>query len=237
MDAMMTRMRSGNGNAWKLLCKNSSMDKRQSMIYPNLFRLFLVFLCLSSFHILSADPKAPKEPTPPTIGGEEKKEDRDARGDLREKRTAVQILTLCDGRTIRGEAEGMGEGFQFSHLKDGIEYKKKLKWDEVESIKIDSWELKQKKEEKKGISFEAMPKRVRIRTRNGEIFYKDSGLADIKLLNLSVKNNNGMATVFSYWIDLQYPNGTWFSGLPKLKNETLVREECFKDVVRMMEWE
>ncbi len=209
------------------------------MIHPNRFRLFLWILILQicNFNLLFSDPKPPKEPTSPTVGTEDKKEDRDARGDVREKKTAVQSLTLCDGRTLRGEAEGMGEGFQFSHLKDGIEYKKKLKWDEVESIKIDSWELKQKKEEKKGISFEAVPKRVRIRTKNGEVYYKDSGLADIKLLNLSIKNNNGTATVFSYWIDLKYPNGSWFSGLPPLKGESLLREECYKDVVRMIEWE
>jgi hypothetical protein len=213
------------------------MDKRQSMICPNLFRLFLLLFCLSSVNYLRAEPKPPREPSLPSIGSDDKKEDRDARGDLREKRTAVQTLTLCDGRTIRGEAEGMGEGFQFTHLKEGIEYKKKLKWEEVESVKIDSWELKQKKEEKKGISYEAFPKRVRIRTKNGEIFYKDSGLADIKLLNLSVKNNNGTATVFSYWIDLKYPNGSWFSGLPHLKGDSLLREECYKDVVRMIEWE
>ncbi len=207
------------------------------MSHPYLFRLFLSLVFISSICILSADPKPPKEPSLPLLLGEEKKEDRDARGDLKEKRNSVQTLTLCDGRTLRGEAEGMGEGFTFQHLKDGIEYKKKLKWDEVESIKIDSWELKQKKEEKKGISFEAMPKRVRIRTRNGEVFYKESGLADIKLLNLTIKNNNGTATVFSYWIDLQYPSGAWFSGLPKLKNESMIREDCLKDVVRLMEWE
>lgn len=207
------------------------------MICPNLFRVFLTLLFLSIPVILDSEPKAPKEPTLPSVSGEEKKEDRDARGETREKRNSVQTLTLCDGRTVRGESEGMGDGFHFVHWKDGIEYKKKLKWDEVESIKIDSWELKQKKEEKKGISFEALPKRVRIRTRNGEVFYKDSGLADIKLLNLTVKNNNGTATVFSYWIDLKYPNGSWYSGLPQLKGDSLVREDCFKDVVRVIEWE
>lgn len=213
------------------------MGKRQSMISPNLFRLFLLSILLFPIYILSSEPRAPKDPTLPTSPSEGKKDDRDARGDLREKKTSVQTLTLCDGRTIRGEADGMGEGFQFSHLKDGIEYKKKLKWEEVESVKIDSWELKQKKEEKKGISFEARPKRVRIRTKNGEIFYKDTGLADINLLNLSVKNNNGTATLFSYWIDLKFPTGSWYSGLPPIKGESLIREECYKDVVRMIEWE
>ncbi|MDZ4725512.1 MAG: hypothetical protein SH817_05115 [Leptospira sp.] len=207
------------------------------MIYPIHYRVFLILFTLSLPTFLYADPKLPKDPTLPQMPVEEKKDERDARGEIREKRTNVQTLTLCDGRTIRGEGEVLGEGFTLVHTKDGIEYRKKLKWEEIESIKIDSWELKQKKEEKKGISFEAFPKKVRIRTRNGEVFYKDTGLADLKLLNLSIKNNNGSANVFSYWIDLRYTNGSWFSGLPQMKGESLVREDCFKDVVRMIEWE
>ncbi|WP_411823600.1 hypothetical protein [Leptospira sp. 'Mane'] len=210
------------------------MDKHQIMIAQNLFRVFLFFsLSLS----LAAQPKLPKEPNLPNVIGSEKKEDRDARGDTREQKTIVQNLTLCDGRTVRGEGTILTEGIQFIHVKDGIEYKKKLKMEEIESIRIETWELKQKKEEKKGISFEAMPKKIRIRARSGESYYKESGLADLKLLNLEIKNNNGAATLYSYWIDLRYPNGTWFSGLPAIKNDGLVRDDCLKDVVRLIEWE
>ncbi len=204
------------------------------MIRLNQNRLFLILLITFSFP-LWADPKLPKEPLSPGFPGEEKKEDRDARGDT--KRSVVQTLTLCDGRTVRGETEGLGTGISFQHLRDGIEYKKTLKWEEVESVRIDSWELKQKKEEKKGISYEALPKKVRIRTRSGETFYKETGLSDLKLLNLVIQNQNGTANLFTYWIDLKFENGAWYSGLPALKKEGLVREDCLKDVVRMIEWE
>lgn len=204
------------------------------MICPNRFRVFL--LLFFAANILFAQPKAPQEPTSPKIPGEQRLEERNVRGEVTEA-NVIRTITLCDGRTLRGQTKEQNDGFSFLHTKDGIEYKKQLKWSEVQMIKIDSWELKQKKEEKKGITYEALPKKIRIRTKQGEFFYKESGLADLKLLSLSIENQNGVATVYSYWVDLLYPNQTWYSGLPNPKGDKLVREDCYKDVVRMIEWE
>ena len=179
----------------------------------------------------------PKEPSLPSVPNEESKEPRTARGDKDSGESKVLNLTLCDGRTVRGESTSGSQTIFFEHTKDGILYKKKLSSNELDSIKIDSWELKLKREEKKGTTYEALPKKIRIRTKNGEVFYKETGLSDLKLLNIEIKNNNGETTLFTYWVDLKFPDGKWYSGLPDPKGDPLVREDCLKDVVRMMEWE
>jgi hypothetical protein len=38
-------------------------------------------------------------------------------------------------------------------------------------------------------------------------------------------------------VDLKYPDGKWYSGLPTLKPNQEYREDCLKDVVKMIEWE
>lgn len=69
------------------------------------------------------------------------------------------------------------------------------------------------------------------------MFYKETGVSDLKLLNIEIKNNNGETTLFSFWVDLKYPDGKWYSGLPSLKPNQEFREDCLKDVVKMIEWE
>ncbi|MCW7507978.1 hypothetical protein ND816_09065 [Leptospira levettii] len=179
----------------------------------------------------------PKEPSLPSIPNEETKEPRNARGEKDSREPKVLNLTLCDGRTVRGESTSGSQSIFFEHTKDGILYKKKLTIAELDSIKIDSWELKSKREEKKGTTYEVLPKKIRIRTKNGETFYKETGVSDLKLLNIEIKNNNGETTLFTYWVDLKFPDGKWYSGLPTAKGDQSTREDCLKDVVRMIEWE
>ncbi|TGM38098.1 hypothetical protein [Leptospira biflexa] len=213
------------------------MDKGQNMDYLLRLRLFLWLGALGFFSPSYGEPRMPKEPSLPSVPNEESKEPRNARGDKDSGESKVLNLTLCDGRTVRGESTSGSQTIFFEHTKDGILYKKKLSSNELDSIKIDSWELKLKREEKKGTTYEALPKKIRIRTKNGEVFYKETGIGDLKLLNIEIKNNNGETTLFTYWVDLKFPDGKWYSGLPTIKADYLVREDCLKDVVRMMEWE
>lgn len=210
------------------------------MKFSKRLRLFLFLLNLCFFVFtrgITGQPRIPKEPTLPNTPMEDKKDDRNVRGDTTKKEYSVLTLTLCDGRTVRGESPNKQEVIQFEHTKDGILYKKKLNLSEIDSLKIDNWEFKQKREDKKGISYELVPKKIRIRTKTGETFYKETGLADLQLLSFEIKNSNGVANLFSYWVDLKYPNGSWYSGLATVKNESNGREDCLKDVVRMIEWE
>lgn len=207
------------------------------MDYLLRLRLFLCFGTLGFFSPTFGEPRMPKEPNLPSIPNEESKEPRNARGDKDSGDPKALNLTLCDGRTVRGESTSGSQTMFFEHTKDGILYKKKLTIAELDSIKIDSWELKLKREEKKGTTYEVIPKKIRIRTKNGEVFYKETGVSDLKLLNIEIKNNNGETTLFTYWVDLKFPDGKWYSGLPATKSDPLTREDCLKDVVRLIEWE
>ncbi|EMY70825.1 hypothetical protein [Leptospira vanthielii] len=213
------------------------MDKGQNMENFIRLRLFLWVGTLGFFSPVLGEPRLPKEPNLPSLPMEESKEPRNARGEKDSTEPRVINLTLCDGRTVRGESSSGSQSMSFEHSKDGILYKKKLTVSELDSVRIDSWELKQKREEKKGITYEVVPKKIRIRTRNGEVFYKETGVSDLKLLNIEIKNNNGETTLFSYWVDLKYPDGKWYSGLPMIKQDQGTREDCLKDVVKMVEWE
>lgn len=207
------------------------------MDYLLRLRLFLWFGTLGFLSPAFGEPRIPKEPSLPSLPSEETKEPRNARGDKDSGEPKVLNLTLCDGRTVRGESTSGSQSILFEHTKDGILYKKKLNVNELDSIKMDTWELKLKREEKKGTTYEVVPKKIRIRTKNGEVFYKETGVSDLKLLNIEIKNNNGETTLFTYWVDLKFPDGKWYSGLPATKGDPLVREDCLKDVVRMIEWE
>lgn len=207
------------------------------MDYLLRLRLFLWFGTLGFLSPAFGEPRIPKEPSLPSLPSEETKEPRNARGDKDSGEPKVLNLTLCDGRTVRGESSSGSQSIFFEHTKDGILYKKKLNVNELDSIKMDTWELKLKREEKKGTTYDVVPKKIRIRTKNGEVFYKETGVSDLKLLNIEIKNNNGETTLFTYWVDLKFPDGKWYSGLPATKGDPLVREDCLKDVVRMIEWE
>ncbi|EOQ89218.1 hypothetical protein LEP1GSC202_1806 [Leptospira yanagawae serovar Saopaulo str. Sao Paulo = ATCC 700523] len=207
------------------------------MDYLLRMRLFLWLGTLSFFSPAFGEPRIPKEPNLPTMPNDESKEPRNARGEKESAESKVLNVTLCDGRTVRGESTSGSQTIHFEHTKDGILYKKKLNVNELDSIKIDSWEFKLKREEKKGTTYEVLPKKIRIRTKNGEVFYKETGLSDLKLLNIEIKNNNGETTVFTYWVDLKFPDGKWYSGLPMTKSDVSFREDCLKDVVKMIEWE
>ncbi|TGL22368.1 hypothetical protein EHQ46_06545 [Leptospira yanagawae] len=213
------------------------MDKGQNMDYLLRMRLFLWLGTLCFFSPAFGEPRIPKEPNLPTMPNDESKEPRNARGEKESAESKVLNVTLCDGRTVRGESTSGSQTIHFEHTKDGILYKKKLNVNELDSIKIDSWEFKLKREEKKGTTYEVLPKKIRIRTKNGEVFYKETGLSDLKLLNIEIKNNNGETTVFTYWVDLKFPDGKWYSGLPMTKSDVSFREDCLKDVVKMIEWE
>ena len=193
---------------------------------------FGVFSMVTLLSPLQSEPNPPKEPTLPNFISET----RDARGDKPSSNAPVTrknvSVTLCDGREVKGFLDLRNDGLQFSHTKEGIQYKKRIGWNELYSIRIESWELKPKTEDKKGIPFDLLPSRIRLQTKTGERYFKENGVADFQFLNLTIENANGQAQLFTYWVDLKYPNGTWFSGLPPLPGAETFREDCFKDVVR-----
>ncbi len=196
------------------------------------FMLFLSLVFIGIPFKANSEPISPKEPSLPNFISES----RDARGDKPSTNPASirknVAVTLCDGREVKGFLDFKNEGLTFAHVKDGISYKKKISWNELYSIRIESWEMKPKKEDKKGQPYDLIPARVRLQMKSGEKYIKETGVADFQFLNLTIENANGQAQLFTYWVDLRYPNGSWFSGLSLTGNSESQREDCLKDVVR-----
>ncbi|MCE9499337.1 MAG: hypothetical protein K8R21_02365, partial [Leptospira sp.] len=192
----------------------------------NLIFIFYLFALLP-LSLLSIDsPKNPKLPDEPVLNSPA--DSRDSRGE-KEKKAMSLSLRLCDGREVRGEWSFGKEELSFSHFKEGIAYSKKLKLSEIASLRILSWEMKKIRKQKDGVSYELLPKRVTLTVKTGERFLRDS-LANTEFLNVIIVNENGSAKFYSYWMDLMYENGKWFSSLSAIKS--LEREDCHPDVIR-----
>lgn len=94
------------------------------MDYLLRMRLFLWLGTLSFFSPAFGEPRIPKEPNLPTMPNDESKEPRNARGEKESAESKVLNVTLCDGRTVRGESTSGSQTIHFEHTKDGILYKK-----------------------------------------------------------------------------------------------------------------
>lgn len=182
----------------------------------------------SVFGTVLGAPIPPKEPVLPNS----MTDTRDARGDKNPNPKIKIKITLCDGKEIQGNFINPREKLQFTHTKDGIEYKKFLDWQELNSITIETWSMKPKKEEKEGKAFEFLPARVQIESKSGETFLKSDGIQDLGLLTIPIENQYGSTRIYGYWLDLRYKEGTWYSKLPKLAENQESRRECFAEVFR-----
>lgn len=200
------------------------------MNFKIFFSLYFVFLSANS--ILPIEP--PKEPALPVVeladkvnaSKKETKKDKNVK-------TASVTVKLCDSRQVTGNIEYEKEEIFFQHTKDGIKYDKKLRITEIKQIRVMSWEFKKGKKVKDGTTYQVMPSKVQISTESSENFIV-KGLQDTEFLNLNISNQNGNAKLYTFWLDLQYENGSWFSKLPSISaNE---REDCFADVIRTLQF-
>jgi hypothetical protein len=183
--------------------------------------IFLFLFCISLFSI-----DVPKDPTPPSLVEEETK--KDSKKEKKTHTVSVQVK-LCDGRQLSGSVEYEKEELNIKHTKDGIQYEKKIRVSELRQIKIYSWTLKKQKKNKEGTLFEAKPDKVMIQGMGEEKFYIQ-GLGQTEFASLKLNNQNGIAKLFSYWSDLQYANGNWYSKLSQTNSSE--REDCHPDVIR-----
>lgn len=205
--------------------------------FHRLTRFFIVCFCalVAIFpypSILSLDP--PVEPIPPNVELADKKEisKKDSKKEKNLKSTSI-IAKLCDGRQVAGNIEYEKEELFFQHTKEGIKYDKKLRITDIKQIKIQSWELKKGKKVKDGTAYQAFPAKVLITNSSGENFLV-KGLQDTEFLNLNVSNQNGVAKLYTYWLDLLYDNGSWYSKLSTISGQE--REDCYPDVIRTIQF-
>jgi hypothetical protein len=176
----------------------------------------------------------PKDPVVPTVELVEKPSTH-KKESKKEKnlKTAAVTVKLCDGRQVSGNIEYEKEDILFQHIKDGIKYDKKIRVTEIKQIKILSWELKKGKKVKDGITYKTSPLKVQITNNDAENFQM-KGLQDTEFLNLNVSNENGIAKLYTFWLDLQYDSGAWFSKLGSVSGTE--REDCHADVIRVIQF-
>ncbi|HMV41601.1 MAG TPA: hypothetical protein PK079_01615 [Leptospiraceae bacterium] len=193
---------------------------------------FISFFFISFISLYAVEP--PNEPTPPTVDLADKTSPvkKDSKKDKPKKTQAVTVK-LCDGRQVSGNIEYEKEEIFFQHLKEGIKYDKKMQITEIKQIKILSWDGKKGKKVKDGITYQFNPSKVQITSLSSESFII-KGLADTEFQNLNISNQNGIAKLFSFWVDLQYESGNWYSKLPAINGTE--REDCHSDVIRIIQF-
>lgn len=200
----------------------------------NWARSFLFLFFLSVVCVFAVEP--PNDPIEPSLELADKSIESSRKKDSKKEKnlkTASITAKLCDGRQITGNIEYEKEEIFFQHSKDGIKYDKKLRITEIKQIRILSWELKKGKKTKEGTTYQTSPSKVQITNVNAET-YLVKGLHDTEFLNLSISNQNGIAKLYTYWVDLQYENGNWYSKLSPISGQE--REDCYIDVIRMIQF-
>lgn len=201
-----------------------------------MYRIISIFFLIGfPFFLYSQQsPKLPVEPTSPQVDGAE----RDSRGEKKSESTLVLkevIVSFCDGRKLKGKWEGKEKEIQFHHIREGIRYKKNILTKDLSSIKIQTWKAILHKQEKNGVAYKMVPSLVSIKLKSGDVFDKDMGLDGTEYSVMKVENENGMATVYSMWMDLLYKDGAWFSKLDKISPDK-ERSDCHKDVIREIQF-
>jgi hypothetical protein len=193
---------------------------------------FSMAIFIMAFSLFAVEP--PKEPTLPSVELAEKVDapKKDSKKDKSVKTISV-TAKLCDSRQVTGNIDYEKEEIFFQHIKDGIKYDKKMRITEIKQIKIVSWELKKGKKVKDGITYQALPAKVQITTVSAENFIV-KGLQETEFQNLNISNQNGVAKLYTFWFDLQYENGSWFSKLSSISGTE--REDCHVDVIRTIQF-
>lgn len=144
-------------------------------------------------------------------------------------------LTLGGGRSVRGQIKlQMPERIDLSHEADGVHYDRQIAPSEIASIEILKWKHKFIRENRQGLVYEFYPEEVRIRLRDGAEM-KRSGPLFAFLKQFTLENRNGKTALFTYWVDLKKPDGSWHTGLSGPENG--IRVVCHPDVVRRIDFD
>ncbi|EPG73358.1 hypothetical protein LEP1GSC058_3151 [Leptospira fainei serovar Hurstbridge str. BUT 6] len=206
--------------------------KLKRNIRRSLYGLLLFLLVVGSLPAQKI--QLPKEPTSPTEPG------LDVRGESKGNPATSNPAEgpkvkgyFCDGRTIVGTWKSAPKEFAFKHKRENVVYSKTLKYDDVSRILIKSWKLLPGKPNAQGTPFRVEPWEVQYRTKGNEIFERTGDLKK-EFSEIKIENELGEATLYFYWMDLQYEDKNWYSKLPKLEGD--IRKECFPDVLVGLEF-
>ncbi|TGK18075.1 hypothetical protein EHO61_11520 [Leptospira fluminis] len=196
--------------------------------------LFSIFLAGSIFAQKIPLPKEPVLPTEPALDvrGESGKAGSASGQNGASEGPKIKGF-FCDGRTIVGTWKSAPKEFSFKHKRENVLYSKTLKYEDVSRILIKSWKLNPGKPNPQGTPFRAEPWEVHYKTKNNETFER---IGDLKkdFSEIKIENELGEASLYFYWVDLQYEDKSWYSKLPKMEGD--IRKECFPDVLVGLEF-
>lgn len=213
-------------------------------------KFFLICLCFGLFSSqISSQTLSPREPNPPMLPT------LDTKAPSAEEPSKFSLeFTLCDGRTVSGTWRPKKSVWTFQHSKQGIQYKKTIKFSELQAITYQNFEGTKGKEDTNGARYTFYPKNIKLDLKSGESLEKENGLEGSEFLSLEISNVLGETTLHSYWRDLLKPDGSWFRDEKKKTKvrETIPKkistgklefktsyeiEECFPDVVQKIRFE
>jgi len=206
---------------------NRSKNFVSKQIKLFLFIFFFQYKLLLSIDPQINEPTNPITPIPPSISEQSRK-------DKKGKKQVDILLKLCDGREVNGRIEYNKEELVFQHEKEGIKYTKKVQMQNIRQIYILNYISKQVKKTKDGTAFQFDPSELEITLKDNDIF-KISNLNTTEFQKMELQNSNGSTILYSYWIDLLFESGKWYSKLPPIKGN--LRIDCHPDVIRMIRFE
>jgi hypothetical protein len=144
-------------------------------------------------------------------------------------------MTLGSGKTVRGQVRlSAPEEMQLNHESGGVRYSARISPDQISSVEILKWKHRFVRENKAGLVYEFIPDEVRIRLKDGGEM-RQSGPIFPFLKQFNLENKNGKVTLFTFWVDLKKPDGSWHTGLTG--PESGIRVICHPEVVRRIDFD
>ncbi len=197
-----------------------------------MLNLFCIIYLILHIKIYSQD--AISEPSNPITPNITNFSENTTKKDKKGKKQINILARLCDGREVNGRTEITRDELIFQHEREGIKYTKKVLVQNIKQIYIINFSSKSLKKNKDGTTYQFDPGEVEITFKDNDTI-KIFGLSTPDFHRIELQNNNGTTILYSYWIDLQFDNGKWYSKLPIYKGNH--RDDCHNDVVRMLRFD
>lgn len=140
-------------------------------------------------------------------------------------------IVLGDGRIVRGVALFRSEKqITLQHHSGGVAYSKRFDVSEIETIRVRQWRARFVRRAKQGEIFHLEPYEFEVRLKSGATLTRKGSFLPF-LKQFPIENDNGRVMLFTFWIDLKRPDGSWYTGMQGSE-----RTEGHKDVVRLIEF-
>ena len=144
--------------------------------------------------------------------------------------TLQASLELGDGRKVSGKIKfNAPDKLIIRHVKNDIPYTKEVLIQNFSEIELLKWKGMHQRKTKEGEVYKFNVNSFSLKLKNGSSYVINENLFPF-LENLQIENSNGQVSLFTYWIDLVKPDGSWYTGMsgPVTGNRII----CHKDVVK-----